>query len=123
MKAVRPLAFVALSACATLSGSSTGTPSAGLGQTAVVGSLRVRPISVVEDSRCPINAICVWAGRIVVRSEIRGGNWRETRDLELGKPQPIADGTIALVAVEPSKLAGEENPRPYRFTYDFQGGL
>ena len=123
MKAAAPIVLLALTACTTMSASTTGTPTAGLGQTALAGSLRVRPLSVVEDSRCPINALCVWAGRIVVRSEITGGSWRETRDLELGKSQRIADGTIALVAVEPSKLAGPDKPKPYRFTYDFQGGL
>src|SRR6478735_3892033 len=118
MKAAAPFILLALAACTTLPAGTTGTPTAGLGQTALAGSLRVRPLTVVEDSRCPINAICVWAGRIVVRSEIRGGSWRETRDLELGKPQRSADGTIALVSVEPSKLAGTDTPKPYRFTYD-----
>src|SRR5436190_1793615 len=111
MKAATPFILLALTACATLPASTSGTPTAGLGQTALAGSLRVRPLSVVEDSRCPVNALCVWAGRIVVRSEIMGGSWHETRDLELGKPQRIADGTIALVLVEPSKLAGSGSPK------------
>ena len=78
---------------------------------------------MIEDSRCPINVRCVWAGRLVVRSRgdaaAAGG---ETRDLELGQPQPVADGALTLVAAEPAKLAGAEtDPRAYRFTFAFPG--
>lgn len=126
MKAALPLAALALASCATVpaSGGTTGSPTAGLGQTAQVGSLRVRPIAVVEDSRCPINALCVWAGRIVVKTEIRGGRWNEVRDLELTKPQPIAVGQITMTEAAPGKMADQPTrPQDYRFTFDFQGGL
>jgi hypothetical protein len=123
MKALAPLAAVALAACATVPPASA-EPTAALGQVAYVNGLKVRPLQVLEDSRCPANVQCVWAGRIVVRSDISGGSWRQTRDLELGKPQQIADGTLTLVAVSPGKVAGAETEtRAYRFTFDFQGGL
>lgn len=40
-----------------------------LGQTADVCGPRVTPLRVVEDSRCPMNSRCVWAGRVALRSE------------------------------------------------------
>ena len=117
------LVALALAGCTTVPPVQAG-PTVGLGETAWTNGLHVRPLAIVEDSRCPINAVCVWAGRLVVRSEIRGGSWRQTRDLELGKPQQITDGALTLVAAEPSKQAGvEPDPRSYRFTFDFQGGL
>ena len=123
MKAAVALVALALASCATTPSANRG-PTAAIGETAYVNGLRVRPVAIVEDSRCPINAVCVWAGRLVVRSEVTGGNWRQTRDLELGKGQQIADGTLTLVSAEPSKVAGAEtDPRSYRFTFDFQGGL
>ena len=68
--------------------------------------------------------VCVWAGRLVVRTEIRGGSWRETRDLELRKPQRIADGQLILVEAAPSKLADRPiAPAHYRFTFAYEGGL
>ena len=119
MKRLIPLTALALAACVTPGTSATP----GLGQVGLVDGLRIRPLQVVEDSRCPINAICVWAGRLVVRTEIRGGNWRETRDLELRKPQPIADGQLTLVEVAPGKMADQPtDPRDYRFTFQFDGG-
>jgi hypothetical protein len=123
MQRISPLIALALAACATTPASGLG-PTAAIGELASVNALKVRPLGVVEDSRCPINAVCVWAGRIVVRTEIIGGSWRQTRDLELGKPQQIADGALTLVGAAPGKVAGADaDPRAYRFTFDFQGGL
>ena len=123
MKPTVALVALSLAACASVPPANAG-PTAGIGNVAATNGLRVRPIAVVEDSRCPINAICVWAGRLVVRSEVSGGNWHRTHDQELGKPQQIADGSLTLISAEPSKLAGiATDPRAYRFTFDFQGGL
>jgi len=123
MKAALAIAALTLSACATVP-PATASPTAALGQTAYVDGLRVRPLSIVEDSRCPINAICVWAGRLVVRAEVSGGNWRQTRDLELRKPEPIADGQLTLMEASPSKMADQPiKPGDYRFTFAFEGGL
>jgi len=123
MKAAAPLAAIALTACASVPPVKPG-PTAALGQLVYVNGLKIRPLEIVEDSRCPSNVVCVWPGRIIVRSEVIGGAWRQTRDLELGKSQQIADGALMLVAVAPGKIAGAEaDPRAYRFTFDFQGGI
>ena len=36
-----------------------------------VGSVVATPMRVTEDSRCPMNARCVWAGRAVVETRMR----------------------------------------------------
>ena len=123
MKAAAFSVAFALASCATTPPVHAGL-TAGLGAVAYTNGLKVWPLTIVEDSRCPINAVCVWAGRLVVRTEVTGGSWRQTRDLELGKPQHIADGALTLTAAEPPKVAGVEiDPRDYRFTFNFQGGL
>jgi len=123
MKAVAPLAALTLGACTTV-GSGMPGPTAALGGQVYVNGLKVRPLEVVEDSRCPGDVVCVWPGRVIVRSEVSGGAWRQTLDLELGNAQQIADGKLTLVAVAPGKVAGAAtDPRAYRFTFDFQGGL
>lgn len=113
-------ATLALAACATGPAVSGGA-TAQLGEVVAVGSLGVRPLRILEDSRCPINARCVWAGRLVLRAEIRGRGRSETRDLTLGEPLATHGTSLAMTAVEPAKLTGSQpKPVPYRFT--FAGG-
>jgi hypothetical protein len=122
MKQLFPLAAVlALAACAT-------TPIAGqpvrsdglatLGQSTRVGRLVVTPQAVVEDSRCPINARCVWAGRLVLRTRIEGAGWREIAQLTLGQPLVTHGSGLALVSAEPNKLAGQPAPQAMLFGFE-----
>jgi hypothetical protein len=97
-----------------------GTPVA-LGQAVKVGTLTVTPMAVVEDSRCPINARCIWAGRLVVTTRVDGAGWRDTADLTLGEPWSTRGIVLALTSGEPGKMAGEGQETPkeaYRFTYE-----
>jgi hypothetical protein len=92
-----------------------------LGQAVRVGAVIVTPQEVVEDSRCPINARCVWAGRLVVRTRIDGAGWRETDNLTLGEDYGTHDVVFALVSGEPAPEAGEDReikPADYRFTFE-----
>ncbi len=121
-------AAFALAACATPingpivgGGPIRGDGMAMLGQPTRVGAWVVTPQAVVEDSRCPINARCVWAGRAIVRTRIDGAGWRETRNLTLGQPQSVRMTTIALTSVEPGKMAGEQAP-PAPYVFGFEGG-
>ena len=90
-----------------------------LGQPVRVGDLVVTPKKVAEDSRCPMNARCVWAGRVVVTTRIVGSNFSDTADLTLGEPFGTHGKMLALVSVRPDKMAGTETqPVDYRFTYE-----
>jgi hypothetical protein len=95
-----------------------------LGQIASVNGPRVRTDKVIEDSRCPIDAKCVWAGLLIVRVTVLGGGWSRQLDLTLGIPVNVADGTLSLAAVTPLGRSARWNnkPLPYRFTFKFQGG-
>lgn len=95
-----------------------GTPTP-LGQPVRVGALTVTPVSVVEDSRCPINARCVWAGRLIVRTQIDGEGWRDTTNITLGESYGTHGGVVALVSGEPAKVAERETQsNEYRFVYE-----
>lgn len=97
-----------------------GSPVA-LRQGVRVGDLTVTPQDVLEDSRCPINARCTWAGRLVVRARIDGAGWRDTADLTLGETFGTHGTVIALTAGEPAPEAGagrEIAKANYRFTFE-----
>lgn len=119
MKRTLPLlAALALFACAPIAPPnvvSSASATIGFGGQAMLNGLLIRPIALVEDSRCPINARCVWAGRLVLRAEVAG----QMRDLTLGHPLAIDGATLILAAALPAKLAGTETPPgAYRFTFE-----
>jgi hypothetical protein len=116
---------VLLAACAPNAGAGPVEGPVRLGQTVAVGGPKVRPVKLVEDSRCPMNARCVWAGRVVVRAIVITGRGARSMDLTFGKPVQVADGELTLTSVTPDRMAGGPRLRPidYRFGFEFQGGL
>ena len=119
MKAATALLVLALAGCATMPPANAG-PTAGLGQVITIKGLRIRPTRLVEDSRCPANVQCVWAGRIIVETEVSGAASYQRHNLELGKQSRLSTVPmrITLIKAEPGKLAGSEIARDaYRFTY------
>lgn len=103
-----------------------GLARAALGQTVNVGGPKVTPLAVLEDSRCPMNARCVWAGQVRLKVRVRLGRGAQDMILTSNKPAPVADGTLELAEIQPDRVAGEGrslNPRDYRFGFRFMGGL
>lgn len=101
---------------------------AGIGETVAVGGPRVTPLAVLEDSRCPMNARCVWAGQVRLSIRIETGAGAQTMEITSGKPLPVADGTLDLAEIAPDRVAGGESggaivPEAYRFGFSFAGGL
>lgn len=121
MKHALPLlAALALGACATLPGGLVrGDGFARLGQPTRVGVLVATPQVLVEDSRCPVNVQCIWAGRVVVTTRIDGPGWRESVNLTLGKPYATHGTGITLASVQPQKTSGTR-PAPNDYLFGFE---
>jgi hypothetical protein len=96
-----------------------GTVVARLGETVRVGDVEIRPLEVLEDSRCPLDAHCVWAGRIRVKVAVRGAG---EPAMEIGRPVPLPGGrALRLVAAAPPRWArpprGVDPNAPLRFAF------
>lgn len=113
------LALLALASCATVPQRDYANgPTAPLNEVATLDGLTVRPLAVIEDSRCPASVQCVWAGRVRISAEISGAG---TRELTLGEPAAVSGGTLTLVDVRPGKRTPDAiAPRDYQFTFTFQ---
>lgn len=95
-----------------------GVVAAGIGEIADLGDgLRVRPLEVLEDSRCPQNARCVWAGRLRLRVNVEGVGEREITDDAEGLQTPR--GNFVMAAVSPGPWTDwPEGAKPaYRFGF------
>jgi hypothetical protein len=95
-----------------------GVVVAGINQSANLGDgLVVRPLAVVEDSRCPQNARCVWAGRLRLNVAVEGVGERE---ITLGEDAvQTPRGAFQLVAVSPGPWTDwpEDAMPAYRFGF------
>ena len=96
----------------------------GFGQTAYVNGPTVTPMELLEDSRCPTEVNCVWAGQVRVKVRVAGGSWSKEMELVNAKPVHVADGALTLMGITPEKSQNTEIAlSDYRFHFQFQGGF
>lgn len=88
-----------------------------IGSSATIHGTTIRVLELVEDSRCPVDVQCVWAGTVRVRTSIDSYNRDFT--FTLGQPQVVGGGTVTLVSVIPAqKYSTQTVPlSDYRFTF------
>jgi hypothetical protein len=100
-----------------------GTVTAHLNEEVRIGDLRVEPLELVEDSRCPIDATCVWAGRVRLRVAIGGAG---EQVMELDHPVAVPGGRrLILTGAYPPNWstppAGVDPNAPKRFAFRLSG--
>ncbi len=112
----------ALSGCVTYRTHSDGIVRTRFDETAAFSDARVTPLILVEDSRCPANARCVWAGRVRITSTLSTATSKITRELTQGEPVAFAGRTLTLVEVLPIKTTQQALYRDdYRFGFALTG--
>ena len=90
-----------------------------LGQPVALGDIEVTALEIVEDSRCPVDATCVWQGKLTVTTRITATHWVQTAQMTLGEPYEVMGRVFTLTAAAPEKLSKEAIPADaYRFTYE-----
>ena len=95
-----------------------GTPVA-LGQSVWAGDTILTPLSVIQDSRCPVDVQCVQAGKLTVSTRITATHWKQTAPLTLGEPYEVLGRTYELVSATPAKRSDRETQSSeYRFVYE-----
>jgi hypothetical protein len=118
-----------VAACATVPASTKPLPNATaipIGRAAYADGPLIRVISILEDSRCPMNARCIRAGDVRLAMEwLRPNGKMQAFEIRLSQTTPMADGQLALVDVQPSRMAGGKalKVKDYRFSFRFDGGL
>jgi hypothetical protein len=100
-----------------------GHVTAHLNEEVQIGDVRVKPLEVLEDSRCPPDVSCVWAGRVRLRVAVSGAG---EPVMEIGQPVTVAGGQrLTLVGVAPINWArppaGVDQNQPKRFAFSLSG--
>ena len=113
-----------LAGCVTTRTNQDGSIDAKLGQTVNLGGPKVTPLAVLEDSRCPMEARCIWAGRVRLSVRVTTGAGSAVRELASDKPLQVADGQLILQSTMPPRSTQHTLvPSDYRFTLKYSGGL
>lgn len=113
-----PALCLGLSACATLPDEPMDDW-AKFGERARAGEVIVRPDRLVEDSRCPMNARCVWAGRVVIDVTVWDGGARRSVRGQSDKPVTLRSGELSIVEIKPDSFMTNAKPRRADYTFRF----
>jgi hypothetical protein len=76
---------------------------------------------VLEDSRCPAEVQCIWAGTVRVRTVLytASGSGSAPQEFTLGQPITTETREVELVAVRQAARAGEAlPPGDYEFVFE-----
>lgn len=90
-----------------------------IGQEASALDVKIKPLEVLEDSRCPLDVQCVWAGTVRVQTILGSGLGEGDQVFELGQEITTEAEIIKLVEVLPAPPAGQEiGEDDYRFFFE-----
>ena len=83
--------------------------------------LVVTPLEVLEDSRCPIEADCVWEGRVRLSAQLDMGHESISVTLDSGEPLRINGGFLSVAEIAPdmSTAWAPIQAEDYRFAFKF----
>ena len=100
-------------------GREEGVVTLALGESAKFGELVISPTEIIEDSRCAIDVICVWAGTVRIKIKTTSGLGTAETPVELGKSMTTEVEEVKFVAVSPSRKESEPtDEKDYRFTFE-----
>lgn len=90
-----------------------------IGQQVAGLNVKITPLSIVGDSRCPIDVNCIQAGIVRVKTAvIISGGTSVNQVFTLNTPVVMKTETITLIGVSPEKEAAKAiTPNDYRFTF------
>ena len=92
-----------------------------INQAAAALGVRIRPLVVLEDSRCPAEVQCIWAGTVRVKALITSALGEAEMNFTLNQPVTTEAGEVTLMTVEPEPRAGVKIfPGDYRFTFQIK---
>lgn len=89
-----------------------------VGETGVFRNISIKPTEVVEDSRCPVNVNCIWAGTLKVKLDVLSGLGASNPTIELGGLITTEAEEIKLISVSPEKMREETLPSDYEFVFE-----
>lgn len=96
-----------------------------INQTIIINEIKITPLEVVEDSRCPKDVTCVWAGTVKLKTKIEREGQTEEKVLTLlvtEQPVKLGNVNVLLKEVKPVKISNQViKASDYIFTFSLTG--
>lgn len=89
-----------------------------LNTTKEYNGVRITPLKVIEDSRCPEGAMCIWAGRLVVSVRLSSDIKIEEVSLVQGEPHRFLNKTVTLMDALPHPNIKNEDMQSQSFVFE-----
>lgn len=84
-----------------------------LGNAINLRGVSIKFLEVVEDSRCPKDVTCIWAGRAIVKVEITANGTKSEKNVIIGAVRPGENDSKTLYASKDFLIKGLTlNPYP-----------
>jgi hypothetical protein len=99
-----------------------GAVTLSLGETARFTGVSIVPLSIIEDSRCPLGVMCIQAGTVRVSTRVTTSAGSVVQTLALNQPFTIGGDTITLTEVQPIRRHDTIAASDYRLTFDIEKG-
>ncbi|MDB5259448.1 MAG: hypothetical protein JWO73_656 [Candidatus Taylorbacteria bacterium] len=98
-----------------------GKATLALQERAALEGISIRPVSIVEESRCATGVQCIQAGTVRIKLEIVSGMGTSTEIIGLGKSVIVDGKTVAFTDAAPYPAAGKRIPdEAYRFIFSIE---
>ncbi len=90
-----------------------------LGETKVINGVSITLNAVTQDSRCPIDAVCIQAGWVEADVTLSRGPDTKTVTLDSRETYPFTIFDIAMISIAPARMASEPfDDNAYRITFE-----
>lgn len=92
---------------------------ASIGETILNNGIKITPLLVVSDSRCPSDVTCIWAGEVTLNVRLESETKNEEVVLKLQTPTTFDGRDITLTEVSPGTISTKTiDESDYRFTFE-----
>ena len=91
----------------------------GVGETKFMNGVKITLHGVVQDSRCPVDVVCIQAGAITARVTLKSDTDTETFNMPSDEvPHPFDSYKVSIVNVNPPRVSTHETePASYKVTF------
>ncbi len=94
----------------------TNSTTASINQSIFNNGVYIKPLEVLEDSRCPTGANCIWVGTVKIRAKLSTNDISQEIILTLNEPSSFENKKVTLIGVSPESN-GKLKPSDYKFTF------